>query len=152
MTISPALAVTGKTRELPSADDWSCDLGAEAPDVEPIERTHARFASTVTDNPAVFGWAGDTLAGAELENARFATWTFTRGGTVTETVCVRLTAPLDWAPAGSAMIALPITSPATMPRSPVIFRVSSFERQITDLVIDRGTICTSPYDGLVSRL
>jgi hypothetical protein len=49
-----------------------------------------------------------------------ATWTFTRGGTVTDTVWVRLTDDPIWARAGAETIAPLNTSPTTSPRIPAI--------------------------------
>jgi hypothetical protein len=74
---------------------------------EPIESTHARVALTFSDRPCVDGL---TLAALEAEvGENDATCTFTRGGTVTLTVWVRLLEDPSWATAAREMSALPIT-------------------------------------------
>ena len=74
--------VTGEYAELSSVDHSRRDFCAEF-EGEPIARTHACVALIVSDNPPTFIRLEETLEGTGAENARLATWTFTRGGTVT---------------------------------------------------------------------
>jgi hypothetical protein len=100
---------------------FGCEEG-----LEPIESTHACVALTFSDKPCVEEVAFPALT-AEMEvGENEATWTFTRGGTVTLTVCVRLLEDPCCATAGREIIALPITIASNEQRSPTIYRASSY--------------------------
>jgi hypothetical protein len=86
-------------RTAPSSDE----------ELEPIESTHVLVALTFSDRPCVDGLTIAALAAEAEVGENDATCTFTRGGTVTETVWVRLLEDPCWATAAREMIALPIT-------------------------------------------
>src|SRR4030081_291936 len=78
-------------------------------ELEPIESTHVPVALTFSDRPCVDGLTIAALAAEAEVGENDATCTFTRGGTVTVTVWVRLLEDPCWATAAREMIALPIT-------------------------------------------
>jgi hypothetical protein len=82
------------------------------PEAEVIDITHALEALTVMASPLAFDGVVDIFTAVGEEAERLATWTFTRDGTVTVTMCVRLAD--DCAAAGSDTIALANTSPVKM--------------------------------------
>jgi hypothetical protein len=86
-------------RTAPSSED----------ELEPIESTHVLVALTFSDRPCVDGLTLAALAAEAEVGENDATCTFTRGGTVTLTVWVRLLEDPCWATAAREMIALPIT-------------------------------------------
>ena len=94
--------------------------------LEPIESTHAWVALTFRDKPRVEEVAFPALT-AEMEVGESgATCIFTRGGTVTLTVCVRLLEDPCCATAAREIIALPITIASKERRSLTIYRASSY--------------------------
>jgi hypothetical protein len=75
---------------LPDSSDQRTDEFRSEDGFDPIESTHACVALTFNERPWVDG-ARLPASTAEVDvRASEATCTFTRGGTVTLTVCVRL--------------------------------------------------------------
>jgi len=88
---------------------------------EPIESTHACEPLTFRERAGV---DGPTVTGKTVEEGD-ATSTFRRGGTVTNTVCVRLLKDGRWAGATREIIALPTTIASNERRNLTINRASS---------------------------
>jgi hypothetical protein len=94
---SPACVPDAMTRDegsfenpVPGSSDHRTFAFSSEEGLEPMESTHARVALTFSDKPWVEGLTLLALT-AEIEAGESeATCTFTRGGTVTVTVWVRL--------------------------------------------------------------
>ena len=106
-------------------------------ELEAIETTHARVAFTFSVRPCVVGLTLPTLTVEAPAGANAATCIFTRGGTVTETVWVRLLDDPCCAMAGREIIAVPSTAASSVRRSPTIFRASSYREPW----LSSGVIC-----------
>jgi hypothetical protein len=104
---------------------------------EPIERTHARVAFTLREIAWVVAFA-ELARMATLDTVTGATCTFTRGGTVTLTVWVRLAE--DWAATGCATIAIAAARAFRVRWIRTIFGASNDAEQFTlsSLVIFYG--------------
>src|SRR3954468_21076197 len=139
--VDPAGAISAKPA-VPLVDHWTRES------FDPIERIHDCVALTLIER------APTEVAELATAGATAPTWTFTRGGTVTVTVCVRLTDDACWPSTGSAKITLPSTNPVQVRRNTAIDRVSSYRElyahQSSDFPV--CTICTLLCDGLVKRL
>jgi hypothetical protein len=94
--------------------------------LDPMESTHACVALTFSDNPCAEEMVLPALAAETELGASEATCTFTRGGTVTLTVWVRLLEDPCWATAAREIIALPITIASKDRRSLSIYRASRY--------------------------
>lgn len=101
---------------VPGSRDQRTGLSSEE-GLEPIESTHARVALTFSDRPCVDGLMLAALEAETEVGENDATCTFTRGGTVTVTVWVRLLEDSRWATAPREIIALPITIASSELRS-----------------------------------
>jgi hypothetical protein len=108
-----------------SSDQRTVALGAEE-GLEPMESTHACVALTFSDRPWVDGLTLPTLTADVNVGENEATCTFTRGGTVTVIVWVRLLEDPRWATAAREIIALPTTIASNERRSLTIYRASSY--------------------------
>jgi hypothetical protein len=107
---------------VPDSSDQRTFVFASEEGLEPMERTHAWVALTFSDRPCVEGLRLPALT-AETEVAENeATCTFTREGTVTLTVCVRLLVDPRCATAPLGNIALPIAITSSERRIPTIYR------------------------------
>jgi hypothetical protein len=139
--VAPVGAMPAKLA-VPLVDHWTRES------FDPIERIHDCVALTVIER------APAEVAELLTAGATAPTWTFTRGGTVTVTVCVRLTDDACWPSTGSAKITLPSTNPVQVRRNAAIDRASSYREhdahQSSDFLV--CTICTRLCDGLVKRL
>ena len=108
-----------------SSDQRTIAFGCEE-GFEPMESTHACVALTFSDRPWVDGL---TLAAptADVDTGeKEATCTFTRGGTVTVTVCMTLLEDPRWATAARESIALPIMIANSERRILTILQSSSY--------------------------
>src|SRR5207248_335576 len=113
--------VTATNPELPSSDHWCCDPAT----TEAIESVQAWVALMFTASPFIESSREEVLVALDGTDATAAIWTFTRGGTVTVTVCVRLTEEPCCARAGTAMAAVPSASATIAYPSRAIYRVSA---------------------------
>jgi hypothetical protein len=110
------------------APDWSdhrtFEFGSDD-EFEPIDSTHACVAFTFSERPWVDAPAFVALTAEAEADEKAATFTFTRGGTVTYTVCVRLVEDPACATAPREISALPTTI-ASNERSMTIYRASKY--------------------------
>lgn len=108
-------------KPVPGSSDQRTALSAEE-GLEPMESTHACVPLTFNDSPCVDGLTLPTLTAEAVGGENDATCTFTRGGTVTVTVWVRLLEDPRWASAAREIIVLPITIANTKWRSLTILQ------------------------------
>lgn len=104
-----------------SSDQRTFVFGSEE-GLEPMERTHAWVALTFSDRPCVEGLRLPALIAETEVGENEATCTFTRGGTVTLTVCVRLLEDPRCATAPRENMALPIAITSSERRSLTILQ------------------------------
>ena len=104
-----------------SSDQRTFVFGSEA-GLEPMERTHGWVALTFSDRPCVEGLRLPAPTAKTEVGENEATCTFTRGGTVTLTVCVRLLEDPRCATAPLGNMALPIAITSSERRSLTILQ------------------------------
>jgi hypothetical protein len=90
--------------------------------LDPTESTHARVALTLSERPWADAFAVPAVIAGAADVATAATCTFTRGGTVTVTMWVRLLEDPRCAMAARDIIALPTTSTRSVRRNQTILQ------------------------------